>query len=75
MRSGHSTAPRTLAHLAQDGRAVDVTCRRCHHSQTLFTRTLIDRLGPDFLFKDLATRLRCTECKAKGMAQVYESGR
>src|SRR5262249_41196986 len=43
--AGHSTAPRALAHLVQDGRAVSVTCRRCHHSETLYTATLIERLG------------------------------
>ena len=76
MRSGwHSTAPRTLAHVAQDGRAVSVTCRRCHHSDTLYTATLIDRLGSAFLVKDLEPRLRCTECRALGMATVWESGR
>jgi hypothetical protein len=59
----------------QNGRAVSVTCRRCHHSETLYARSLIERLGADFLVKDLAPRLRCTECRALGMATVWESAR
>ena len=59
-------APRTLAHLVHDGRAISVTCRRCHHSETLYMATLIERLGSGFLVKDLAPRLRCNRVPSSG---------
>jgi hypothetical protein len=75
MPSGHSTPPRTFGPPGTGRPRSRRDLSALSPFAALFTRTLIERLGPDFLFKDLAERLRCTECNAKGMAQVYESGR
>ena len=66
---------RTVRDLAQAKLALVAVCQRCRHRHLLFPLDLAERLGADFLVADLAQRLRCTDCKALGMAVVHPSVR
>ena len=66
---------RTIRDLARAKLALVTVCQRCRHRHLLFPLDLAERLGPDFLVADLAPRLRCTDCKALGMAAVHPSVR
>jgi hypothetical protein len=66
---------RTLLDVARDHAALMITCRRCKHRTTLFPAQLAVDLGPDYPVDQIARRLRCTECRAKGAATVYEGTR
>ena len=66
---------RTLRDLARAKLALVAVCQRCRHRQLLFPLDLAERLGAGFLVAELAPRLRCTECKALGMAAVHPSVR
>jgi hypothetical protein len=65
----------TVRDLARAKLALVAVCQRCRHRQLLFPLDLAERLGPDFLVARLAPRLRCTDCKARGMAAVHPSVR
>jgi hypothetical protein len=66
---------RTLLDVARDHAALMVTCRRCKHRGVLYPHHLAVDLGRDFPVDQIARRLRCTECRAKGAATVYEGTR
>jgi hypothetical protein len=66
---------RDLRDLAQTKLAVVAVCQRCRHRHLLFPLDLAERLGTNFLVADLPPRLRCTECKALGMAAIHPSVR
>ncbi len=57
-------APPSLAYLATANRvaAVWCWCEHCRHSATLELADLIERLGADFPFPAIKTRLRCGRC-------------
>jgi hypothetical protein len=67
--------PRTLRDLAIAKVALVAVCRRCRHQKLLFPYGLAEQLGANFPVEDLARRLRCTECRALGMATLRESVR
>lgn len=56
----------------QPGDFVIVECGACGHSLPIAAATLSQglRLGPDERILDLAPRLRCRECDARGKAVV-----
>jgi hypothetical protein len=66
---------RTVRDLARAKLALIAVCQRCRHRQLLFPLDLAERLGATFLVAELAPRLRCTDCKALGMAAVHPSVR
>jgi hypothetical protein len=66
---------RTIHDLARAKLALVIVCQRCCHRHLLFPLDLAERLSADFLVAELAPRLRCTECKARGMAAVHPSVR
>lgn len=75
MRPGNRYArprPRSLRDVAEAKAALQVTCRRCRHRVVLLPITLAERLGPAFPVDELAKRLRCDECRGRGMASVVE---
>jgi hypothetical protein len=65
----------TLLDLARAKLALVAVCQRRRHRQLLFPLDLAERLGANFLVAELAPRLRCTDCKALGMAAVHPSVR
>jgi len=67
--------PQTLLDLARAKLALVATCRRCKHRQTLFPYGLASKLGSDFPVDQLAARLRCTECRARGLVTLQNSMR
>jgi hypothetical protein len=66
---------RTLRDLARAKLALVAVCQRCRHRHLLFPLDLAERLGANFLVAELSPRLRCTECKALGMAALQPSVR
>jgi hypothetical protein len=66
---------RTVRDLARAKLAPVAVCQRCRHRHLLFPLDLAERLGANFLVAELARRLRCTECKALGMAALHPSVR
>ena len=66
---------RTIRNIAREKLALVAVCQRCRHRHLLFPLDLAERLGANFLIADLAPRLRCTECKALGMAAIHPSVR
>ena len=65
-------APRSLRQVAEAKAALQVKCRRCRHRHVLYPKHLIARFGLETDIDSLAPKLRCSECKALGMASVYE---
>jgi hypothetical protein len=65
----------TIHDLACAKLALVAVCQRCRHRHLLFPLDLAERLGADFLLDQLPRRLRCTECKALGMAALQPSVR
>jgi hypothetical protein len=65
----------TIHDLARAKLALVAVCQRCRHRHLLFPLDLAARAGADFLVDELPSRLRCTECKALGMAAVHPSVR
>jgi hypothetical protein len=66
---------RTIRDLARAKLALVAVCQRCRHRHLLFPLDLAERVGADFLVAELAPRLRCTACKALGVAAVHSSVR
>lgn len=78
MRPGNRHArprPRSLRDVAADKAAFAITCRRCRHQTVLLPVALAETLGAAFPVEKLAGRLRCTNCRGRGMASVQEMRR
>ena len=65
-------AGKSLRQVAENKAALQVKCRRCRHRHVLYPNHLIARFGPEVDIDSLAPKLRCSECRALGMASVYE---
>jgi hypothetical protein len=64
---------RTLHDLAKAKLALVAVCQRCRH--LLFPFDLAERLGARFPVAELAPRLRCTDCRARGWVALHPSVR
>lgn len=66
---------RTLRDLALAKLALVAVCQRCRHRHLFFPLDLAERLGANFLVTELAPRLRCTDCRARGWVTLQPSVR
>ena len=54
---------------------LQVVCRRCRHETLLYPIHLGRQIGWATPVAEIAPRLTCSNCRAKGMANVYEAMR
>jgi hypothetical protein len=58
-------AAATLADEVRAGLDVRAICLECQHSSVLSSTALAQRLGPNFVVRQLIGRLRCHKCRSK----------
>ena len=54
-----------------------IECKTCGHSKTLAVKTLIARFGMTTQVRNLTSKMRCENCKAKGNVEfriIYIGG-
>ena len=66
---------RTLGDLIDLKMELVAVCRRCKHRTVLFPVRFIARYGRDFLAIELRALLRCSQCRARGIANLHETWR
>jgi hypothetical protein len=72
--ASESDAGRTLADLIEHKTALIAICRRCKHRRLLLPSQLAVHAGT-VTIADLRRRLRCSQCRGHGTANLHEATR